>query len=124
MKKIRDVYLDPVENTYDGPVAILIDALSASSSEEFAGGMKAINRAVIVGERSPGRVLIMETLKLENGGVLVYPFGQTRTADGTILEGNGVVPDVEVMLDRKELLNRKDNQLEAAINFLLDNIQK
>ena len=120
----QDVYLDPAKNAYGGPVVILIDALSGSSSEEFAGGMKAINRAVIVGERSPGKVLIMETLKLENGGVLLYPFGQTRTADGTILEGNGVVPDIEVILDRNALLNGKDSQIEAAINFLSNNIQK
>ena len=116
--QIRNVYLDPSQNPYDGPVAILIDVMSASSSEEFAGGMKAINRAVIVGERSPGRVLIMKTLKLENGGVLIYPFGQTRTMDDHILEGNGVMPDIEVNLNRKSLLQGKDAQLEAAINFL------
>ena len=83
--------------------------------------MKAINRAVIVGERSPGKVLIMKMLKLENGGLLIYPFGQTRTADDHILEGNGVMPDIEVTLDRRSLLQGKDAQLEAAINFLNKN---
>ena len=119
--QIRNVYLDPRQDPYDGPVVILIDVMSASSSEEFAGGMKAINRAVIVGERSPGKVLIMKMLKLENGGLLIYPFGQTRTADDHILEGNGVMPDIEVTLDRRSLLQGNDAQLEAAIHFLNKN---
>ena len=99
----RDVYLDPSKNPYSGPVVILIDALSRSSSEELPGGMKAIQRATIFGERSPGCVLVMKWLKLLNGGVLFYPYGQTRTADGTILEGNGVMPDISVKLDRNVL---------------------
>ena len=49
----------------------------------------------------------------------MYPNTQTITADGTVLEGHGVVPDIEVSLDRNELLQGKDTQLEAAINFVL-----
>jgi C-terminal processing protease CtpA/Prc len=49
----------------------------------------------------------------------LYPYTQSITADGTVLEGHGVVPDIEVALDRNELLQGKDTQLEAAINFIL-----
>jgi carboxyl-terminal processing protease len=96
-------------------VVILLDNLSASSSEEFAGGLQAIGRATIVGGRSPGRCLTAQIMPLENGAILIYPYGQSQTADGTILENNGVIPDVEVELDRASLLAGRDLQLEAAM---------
>ncbi len=34
------------------------------------------------------------------------------------MENNGVVPDIEVALDRAQLLQGTDTQLEAAIDFL------
>jgi C-terminal processing protease CtpA/Prc len=76
-------------------------------------------RAKIIGERTPGVVLTADFVKLPNGATFLYPNTQTITADGTVLEGHGVVPDIEVSLDRNELLQGKDTQLEAAINFVL-----
>jgi C-terminal processing protease CtpA/Prc len=49
----------------------------------------------------------------------MYPVEQTRTADGTVLEGRGVIPDIEVALDRALLLQGVDSQLEAAIQYIL-----
>ncbi len=42
---------------YAGPLAILVDRTSASTSEVFAGGLQAIGRARIFGQRSMGAVL-------------------------------------------------------------------
>jgi C-terminal peptidase prc len=122
--KTRDAFLEPADNVYAGPVAVIVDYMCISSGEEFSGGLKAINRATIIGERTPGLVLTADFLKLPNGAAFLYPNTQTITADGTVLEGHGVVPDIEVVLDRNELLQGKDSQLEAAITFLLNNIQK
>jgi C-terminal processing protease CtpA/Prc len=38
--------------------------------------------------------------------------------DGTVLEGHGVIPDIEVALDRARLLQGVDTQLQAAIRSL------
>jgi C-terminal peptidase prc len=114
-ERLETVYLNAIPSAYQGEVIILIDSLSASSSEEFAGGMQAIGRATIVGTPSPGSCLTAEILPLENGAILIYPFGQSQTADGYILENNGVVPDVAVELDRDSLLAGRDTQLETAI---------
>ena len=38
--------------------------------------------------------------------------------DGKVIEGHGVVPDIEVRLDRAALLEGEDTQLEAAVNYL------
>lgn len=112
---METVYLDAMPTAYEGNVVILIDELSASSSEEFSGGLQAIGRATIVGSRTPGRCLTAEIVPLSNGAILVYPFGQSQTTDGDVLENNGVVPDISLNLDRDSLLAGHDVQLEAAI---------
>lgn len=115
---MEEAYLDAVPDPYLGIVVILVDELSASSSEEFAGSLQALGRATIIGSQTPGRCLVMNIASLPKGGILTYPFGQSQTPDGRVLEGNGVVPDIEVALDREELLQGVDAQLEAAIGYL------
>ena len=116
--KTREVYLEPADSVYEGPVVVMVDHLSISSAEEFSGGLKAIKRATIVGERTPGVVVTANFEKLPNGATFVYPKAWTITADGTVLEGHGVIPDIEITLDLNELLKGKDSQLEAAVDFL------
>ena len=116
---VDETYLEPAAKAYGGgPVVVLVDEFSASSSEEFAGGLQAIGRAAIVGKRTPGKVLIADVKQLPNGATFVYPVAVTRLANGTVLEGRGVIPDIEVALDRALLLQGRDSQLEAAINYL------
>lgn len=119
---IQDVYLDPAANIYSGPVVVLIDVMSVSSAEELSGALQAIGRAVVVGERSAGICLTADVVQLPNGAVLMYPNAQTRTADGRILEGNGVIPDIPVDQDRYQLLAGTDPQLQAAIQAIRETI--
>jgi C-terminal processing protease CtpA/Prc len=112
------VALDPEYPGYRGPVVVLVDEMSKSSSEFFAACTQAIGRAVIVGERSPGSVGPASLLPLPNGATLIYPTAQERTLDGTILEGHGVIPDIEAPLDRALLAQGIDSQLQAAIDYL------
>lgn len=114
----REVVLDPAYQGYDGPVVVLIDVMTKSSSEFFAACTQAIGRVVVVGERSPGSVGPAGLLPLPNGATLIYPTAQERTLDGTILEDHGVIPDIEVPLDRALLSQGIDSQLEAAIDYL------
>ena len=116
--KTREVYLEPADSFYEGPVVVMVDQLSVSSAEEFSGGLKAIKRATIVGERTPGVAITANFEKLPNGATFMYPKAWTITADGTVLEGHGVIPDIEIILDRNELLQGKDSQLEAAVRFI------
>jgi carboxyl-terminal processing protease len=115
---LEEAYLDPVPDPYHGKVVILVDELSASSSEEFAGSLQALGRAAIIGSQTPGRCLVMNVAPLPNGALLVYPYGQSQTPDGRVLEDNGVVPDVEVALDRQQLLQGIDAQLQAALSYV------
>jgi carboxyl-terminal processing protease len=115
---LEEAYLDPVPDPYKGKVVILVDELSASSSEEFAGSLQALGRATIIGSQTPGRCLVMNVAPLPNDALLVYPYGQSQTPDGRVLEDNGVVPDIAIALDRQRLLQGVDAQLEAALTYL------
>jgi len=114
----EEAYLDPVPDAYAGELVILVDELSASSSEEFSGSLQALGRATIIGNQTPGMCLTANIVPLPNGALLVYPFSQPSTPDGRVLENNGVVPDIAVALDRQQLLQGIDAQLEAALDYL------
>lgn len=119
----NDIYLEPAAKTYRGKVAILIDVSSASSSEEFAGSLQALGRAVVIGEQSQGRVLIADFQELAPGVMFMYPVAITLLSNGKTLEGKGVVPDIVVEHTIESLREGKDIQLESAINYLLSQIQ-
>ncbi len=119
----NDIYLEPAAKTYRGKIAILIDVSSASSSEEFAGGLQALGRAVVIGEHTQGRVLIADFQELAPGVMFMYPVAITSLSNGKTLEGKGVVPDIIVEHTLKSLREGKDIQLESAINYLLSQIQ-
>jgi carboxyl-terminal processing protease len=122
LRKSRDeeaeVFFEPADDAYEGPLALLVDNLSGSASELVAACLQAIGRAVVVGERSPGSVMESDTMIFPNGAIFIYPVAQIRTPDGTVLEGHGVVPDIEVGLDREMLLNGVDSQLDSAIRYI------
>jgi len=122
--KETDVFADPAQDAFQGPLAVLIDKLSGSASELFAACLQSIGRAVIVGERSPGSVMEMDQMILPSGAIFMYPVAQLATPNGTVLEGYGVVPDIEVELDREMLLNGVDAQLDSAVRYLEKGVQK
>jgi carboxyl-terminal processing protease len=103
---------------YTGPVAILVDGLSGSASECFAGGMQAIKRVRVFGETTMGQALPALFDRLPNGDVLIHAYGDFVTADGTRLEGRGVVPDEVVRPRRGDLLAGRDVALEAALAWI------
>ena len=105
----------PQKDPYLGPVVILMDQMSASTSEVFASGMQEIGRAVVVGEQSAGAALPSIIQKLPTGALFQYAIADFKTPKGTLIEGRGVIPDVEIKLSRAALLAGSDAQLDAAI---------
>ena len=103
---------------YAGPVAILVDGMTGSASECFSGGMQSLKRVRVFGERSMGAALPSQFEKLPNGDVFIHATGDFVTADGTRLEGRGVIPDQEVPLTRADLLAGRDAPLEAALKWI------
>lgn len=108
----------PRPETYSGPVAVLVDGLSGSSSEFFAGGLKDIDRARIVGSRTAGAVLMSSIEKLPNGDGFQYTVGEFVSGAGALLEGHGVAPHIESAPSREALLLGRDPALESAITWI------
>lgn len=108
----------PQQSIYRGPLAIILDGGSASTSEVFASGMQELRRAVIVGERSAGAALPSVIQKLPTGALFQYAIGDFKTPKGTLIEGRGVIPDAPVKLTRAALLAGRDPSLEAAVQAL------
>ena len=103
---------------FAGPVAVLMDELSGSTSEVFAGGLQSIGRVRVFGSTSMGAVLPARADRLPNGDVLYHAIADFKTADGTLLEGRGVVPDEQVAITRADLLAGRDPVLDAALRWI------
>jgi carboxyl-terminal processing protease len=93
---------------FAGPVAILVDGLTASASECFAGGLQSLGRARVFGQTTMGQALPASTRRLPNGDVLMYAVGDFVTSTGRRLEGVGVVPDEQVPLVPADLAAGRD----------------
>jgi carboxyl-terminal processing protease len=68
------------------PIVILQDDGSASASELVAGALQDHDRALIVGQPSFGKSLMMRGFPLSDGSVLVLVVGQLRTPCGRVVQ--------------------------------------
>jgi carboxyl-terminal processing protease len=103
---------------FAGPVAILVDEMSMSTSEIFAAGMQGVGRARVFGERTPGMALPALMLRLPNQDVLYHAIANFLGPDGERIEGRGAVPDERVPLTRADLLAGRDRPLQAALDWI------
>jgi carboxyl-terminal processing protease len=119
---LRDTSLkfvvNPRPEVFMGPVAILVDGSSASTSEIFAGGLKDLGRARIFGTRTAAAALPSVIEKLPNGDGFQYAMANYISDGGQALEGHGVVPDVEIKLTRVALLAGHDPVMDAALEWI------
>ena len=99
-------------------MAILVDPMTASTSEIFATGMQRIGRARVFGERSAGEALPAMMDRLPSGDVFVHAVADFTDPDGRRIEGAGVVPDEVVPISPKELSEGRDAALEAAARWI------
>jgi carboxyl-terminal processing protease len=106
--------------TIGAPVAILVDEMSASSSEFFAAGMQGLGRARVFGEVTAGQSLPAAMLRLPSGDVLMFPIADHVDAKGRRIEGRGVEPDTRTPLTRREIAAGRDAALEAARAWLAE----
>lgn len=119
---MRDTTLKFVVNprvyTFAGPLAILVDGASASTSEILAGGLKDLGRARIFGARTAAAALPSVFEMLPNGDGFQYAIANYVSEGGKPLEALGVTPDVEAPLTREALLAGKDPARDAAIAWI------
>lgn len=100
------------------PLAVLVNAGSASAAEIVAGALKDAGRAVVVGERTFGKGSVQSIFKLRDGEGLRLTTARYFTPAGTSIHEQGVRPHVEVVMtpeeDARLAQQRSRPDLEAA----------
>ena len=101
-----EVSEDPVPTVfYDGPLLVLMNKLSASASEIFAGAMKDYNRAVLVGDKSThGKGTVQTIFNLDKllpywrlkppAGSVKFTNAKFYRINGASTQKKGVIPDI------------------------------
>ncbi len=115
-----NLLVHPRTRAFTGPVAVLIDGLSASTSEFLAAGLRDLGRARLFGTRSAGAALVAGMMRLPNGDGFEYAFADYESAGGTRIEGVGITPDVETPYARASLLAGEDAALDAAVAWITE----
>lgn len=110
----------PRPTSYPGKLALLIDGLSASTSEFLAAGLKDLDRARLFGDKTPGMALPSLIELLPSGDRFQFATADYVSLGGDPVEGRGVAPHVAVPLTRTALLEGRDPALEAALAWILN----
>ncbi len=96
---------------YDGPLAVLVDRMSASASEIFAGAIQDYHRGLILGQTTFGKGTVQNLVPLDRwtkepvNGQLTVTIGKFYRVTGESTQHRGVEPDIPLasVLDTKEI---------------------
>lgn len=115
--------IEPAELYYGAPVAILISPDCISACEGFANYMTQDDRSIVVGhagtagaygEVGRGQYTLPGDISFQ------VPTGRPESLDGElVIEGEGILPDIQVPVTLESATGEVDTVLEAAIEALL-----
>nr|WP_123520947.1 carboxy terminal-processing peptidase [Pseudofulvimonas gallinarii] len=98
--------------TWDGPLAVLVNRVSASASEIFAAAIQDYGRGLIIGEPTYGKGTVQNLVSLDQlsgrgearHGQLKFTVAQFFRINGSSTQIKGVVPDIQfpVSLDAED----------------------
>jgi C-terminal processing protease CtpA/Prc len=120
---VYQTQIDPRQPVYTGPLAILVDVDTSSSGDFFAYAFKSTHRAQIVGNTpSSGMAGTVSggQYYLPGGAFIQVPTGAALDDNNQIeIEGQGVAPDILVLVTVESLVSGEDTVLKAAEAALL-----
>lgn len=79
---------------YDGPLAVVVNRLSASASEIFAGAIQDYQRGLVVGERTFGKGTVQSLQELDRGQLKIT-MAKFYRVSGESNQHKGIIPDIE-----------------------------
>jgi carboxyl-terminal processing protease len=116
-----EVLDDPIPGiVYDGPLVVLVDRLSASASEIFAGAIQDYKRGYVVGQRTFGKGTVQNLVPLDRwtqrpvDGQLTITIGKFYRVTGESTQHRGVEPDI-LLPSPISLDEVGESSLEAAL---------
>ena len=96
------------------PMVILLNGGSASASEVLSGALRDYELATIIGEKSFGKGVVQSVIPIGFDAMLTVTNSTYYSPSGKCIHNSGIQPDIEI-----KLLENTDNQLDAAVEFLL-----
>ncbi|WP_420590192.1 carboxy terminal-processing peptidase [Bacterioplanoides sp.] len=78
---------------YDGPITVLVNRLSASASEIFAGAIQDYGRGIVVGGQTFGKGTVQSLRRLHHGQLKITQAKFYRVS-GDSTQHQGVIPDI------------------------------
>ncbi len=104
--------------TTDLPMVVLVNGSSASGSEVVAGALQDHGRALIVGTTTYGKGSVNALAPIGTDQGLYITIARWLTPNGHMIEGNGIVPDENLVMHDNELLNWAVEYLESTQTVL------
>ncbi|MFD2170150.1 S41 family peptidase [Tumebacillus lipolyticus] len=90
------IELQADEESFDLPLAVLVDQHTASASEILAGALQKNGRAVLIGAQTYGKGTMQELMPMPDGGVLKLSVDKWEFSDGTTNHLVGLTPDIRL----------------------------
>src|SRR5690606_35021676 len=99
---------------YRGPLVVLIDRLSASASEIFAGAIQDYGRSIVIGDQSFGKGSVQSIVPLSLGELKITESKFYRIS-GDSTQHRGVVPDIQLpsLIDKDKVGESSDDNRNA-----------
>lgn len=109
------------------PLTVLVNGESASASEIFAGDIQDFKAGTIIGTQTFGKGIVQTVYPLDENTAVKMTVSSYFTHGGRNIHGTGIQPDIEIELDeslkqKKEIEKSEDNQLQKAIEVLMEQI--
>ncbi len=123
--KRNETYASGLDVASQIETVVLINEGSASASEIVAGALKE-NRdnLTLVGKKSFGKGSVQQLIDLGDNMAVKITVAHWLTPHGNQINGKGIEPDEDVDLTLDDYKNKKDPQLDRALDILKNKIQK
>jgi C-terminal processing protease CtpA/Prc len=107
----------------DKPIILLTNEQSLSDAEMTSQGFKALKLGKIVGAPTYRWIIFTSGAGLVDGSFVRLPSWGCYTLDGKDIEKTGVEPDILVPMNFVDRINKRDPQLDRAIDEILKQLK-
>ena len=115
----RDEYTSDGRNELDIHLVVLVNEYTASAAEILAGAIQDHNKGTVIGQITFGKGSVQRIITMSDKTAIKLTVSSYFTPLGRDLGDTGIIPDIEVILDREAYyLDGEDNQLDKAMDVL------